>query len=231
MILEKVKAAAFKVKGGESLFERDSVALEKPTYPYQVLAWLLRAAIGNGCRLNVLDFGGALGSSYFQCRAFLGGLEEVRWSVVEQKNVVSCGKEHFEDDHLRFYYSIDECLERERVQVILLSAVVQYLEDPHAFLEDLAGRKIKYMLFDRTPVVPDISRDVLKIQRVPKDIYEASYPVWFLERKHFLTHFSENYKMLAEFESFESWELGSMTLQHVGFVFQTLEETGWASNR
>src|SRR2546422_6821844 len=38
----------------------------------------------------------------------------------------------------------------------------------------------------------------LKIQRVPKDIYEASYPVWFLERKQFLMHFSENYKMRSE---------------------------------
>src|SRR2546422_5977085 len=61
VILEKVKAAALKAKDSEALFERDSVVLEKSAYPYQVLAWLLRAAIGNGCRLNVLDFGGALG--------------------------------------------------------------------------------------------------------------------------------------------------------------------------
>jgi putative methyltransferase (TIGR04325 family) len=70
-ILEKTRAAVLKVKAGQAEFERDSVAFDRPQHEFPLLAGLLRAAAAaNGC-LSVLDFGGSLGSTYFQSRKFL----------------------------------------------------------------------------------------------------------------------------------------------------------------
>src|SRR5437899_147469 len=201
VILDKVKLAALKVRDGEAAFERDSILFETPVHSHAVLAWLQRIALANDCRLNVLDFGGALGSSYYQWRDFLSGLKTLEWSVVEQKSFVDSGKKHFENGQLKFFYSIDECLGKKNVDVVLLSGVVQYLEDPHAFLEDLLGKRIKYLIFDRTPLVTGRSRDILAVQRVPKQIYDASYPVWIFDSKKFVSHFEAKYDLLEEFES------------------------------
>jgi putative methyltransferase (TIGR04325 family) len=39
-----------------------------------------------------LDFGGSLGSSYFQNKKFLDALRLVEWNVVEQENFVATGE-------------------------------------------------------------------------------------------------------------------------------------------
>jgi len=59
--------------------------------------------------LKVLDFGGSLGSTYFQNRKFLDSLKDVVWCVVEQKHFVDVGKVDFEDSRLKFYYDIESC--------------------------------------------------------------------------------------------------------------------------
>ena len=70
-ILDKVLAATLKVKQGQAVFERDSVLFDEIEYSWPLLAGLMWAAASNGGKLNVLDFGGALGSSYYQNRKFL----------------------------------------------------------------------------------------------------------------------------------------------------------------
>ena len=65
-ILEKVKTSLLKVKNGEAVYERDSVLFEDIQYSWAVLAGLQRAALENNGNLCVLDFGGSLGSSYYQ---------------------------------------------------------------------------------------------------------------------------------------------------------------------
>ena len=83
-ILAKVLAASLKVKAGEAAFERDSVLFDEIEYVWPVLTGLMWAAARSGGSLNVLDFGGALGSSYFQSKNFLQSLPDLRWNVVEQ---------------------------------------------------------------------------------------------------------------------------------------------------
>src|SRR5712691_6915719 len=69
-IVEKTREALLKVKNGSAAFERDSVLFEKPDYPFPIIAATLKQALASDGRLSVLDFGGSLGSSYFQCRSF-----------------------------------------------------------------------------------------------------------------------------------------------------------------
>src|SRR3990167_5203275 len=84
-ILEKVKNSLIKVKNGEAVYERDSVLFNKIEYSWPVLAGLLWAASQSGNKLTVLDFGGSLGSSYFQNRNFLEHVN-LKWYIVEQEN-------------------------------------------------------------------------------------------------------------------------------------------------
>ena len=60
--------------------------------------------------LSVLDFGGSLGSTYYQNKKFLDSLDDVSWNIVEQKHFVDAGKEDFEDERLRFSYDIESCV-------------------------------------------------------------------------------------------------------------------------
>ena len=130
MILERVRQAAVKVTAGEAKYERDSVLFENVQHSFSVLAGLLRAASENGNQLSVLDFGGSLGSSYYQCRDFLSTISSLKWSVVEQENFVRCGREQFETEKLKFYYTIAECIQHAKPNVVLLSSVLQYLPEP-----------------------------------------------------------------------------------------------------
>lgn len=69
-IIKKVKESLLKVKSGEAIYERDSVLFDKINYSWPLLAGLLWIASQKADRLNLIDFGGSLGSSYFQNRKF-----------------------------------------------------------------------------------------------------------------------------------------------------------------
>src|SRR5262245_37179159 len=90
-ILEKVRRSTLAVVSGSAAFERDSVAFENTEYSLPLLACLLYVATRSANRLDVLDFGGSLGSSYWQNRKLLTHLDHLRWSVVEQPHFVEVG--------------------------------------------------------------------------------------------------------------------------------------------
>lgn len=183
-ILDKVLTATLKVKRGEAAFERDSVLFDKVDYVWPVLAGLMWVAAGCGGKLNVLDFGGALGSSYFQNLRFLRSLSDVRWNVVEQPHFVDAGLKYIQDDRLRFYKTIDECIADNQLNVILLSSVLQYLEKPYDTLAGLNRLGVKHIIVDRTPFV-DGEKDLLAIQKVPESIFSATLPVWLFSEVNF----------------------------------------------
>lgn len=221
IILQKTRNAALKVKNGEAVFERDSVVFDKIEYSFPVLAALLRAGVENGGHLSVLDFGGALGSSYFQCRDFLRGLSEIRWSVVEQPKHVACGRDEFQDETLRFYYTVNECLEHEQPDVLLLSSVLQYLKNPYAMLGDLLDKGIRHVILDRTGLIRGDS-DRLTVETVPASIYSASYPAWFFSEQKLLSIFQGSHTLVGDFMGFDSgfYQLKDAEVYFKGFIFQ-----------
>ena len=110
----------------------------------------MRAAALNRGVLNVLDFGGALGSSYFQNRKFLVGLPRVSWNVVEQPHFVDAGRVYIQDETLRFYKDLDECLIQTSPNVIILSSVLQYIQNPFGLLQTLCSLGAETLIIDRT---------------------------------------------------------------------------------
>jgi len=129
VILDKVSAATREVVAGRAGFERDSVLFYHAEYNWPLLTalWRLRAQYHNG--IGVLDFGGALGSTYWQNRKMFEGIGRLRWSVVEQPKTVACGQKEFQNEQLVFYESVDECFTREKIDLVFLGSVLNYVPD------------------------------------------------------------------------------------------------------
>lgn len=220
VILERTRSALLKVKRGEAVYERDSVLFDRPEYSFPVLAGLLRTVLIGGGRLSVVDFGGSLGSSYFQCRRFLQAARRLEWSVIEQPGHVACGREYFEDTELRFYESIDECLAHRRPDVLLMSGVLQYLPTPFEVLGGLLRRGLQHVIIDRTAFL-ETDRDRLTLQTVPEWIYPASYPAWFLSETKFRTTVADaGYTIVADFPGVDRVSPADEPAYFRGFILE-----------
>lgn len=196
-ILAQAKIATLFARdnGGE---ERDGVLLARPSNRFPLLCGVLHAAAFNAGRVRVIDFGGALGGTYFACRKFLADLD-VLWTVVEQPHYVDCGKANFETDRLRFAYTLDEAVQSDRPDVVLFSSVLQYLPDPAAILQSVVASGVRQVIIDRTPVVePSGARIAIQKVRYP---VRSSYPIHLMSREQLLAPLSPNYKVTSEFET------------------------------
>ena len=203
VIVDAVARGTREVIAGRAAFERDSVLFQTPDFRYPIVAALLRAAVHSDGRLEVVDFGGSLGSTYRQCKPFLARLHRLRWHVVEQAHFVATGRREFTTDELDFAASLHELPQFEAPAVILLSSVLQYLEDPEQTLDSLLLLNASHLVIDRTPM-SNLDENRLCIQHVPKTIYEASYPCWALSRPRLLSRLADaRWTVLGEFPGLE----------------------------
>lgn len=178
-IANLVKDSLLKVKKGEVAYERDSVLFDEIEYSWPLLAGLMYASAKFQGSLSVVDFGGSLGSSYYQNKKFLDRLDSVLWNIIEQEHFVKIGKELFEHDNLRFFRDIESCKLKTMHNVLLLSSVIQYIEQPYSLIDKLLTYSFRFIIIDRTPFSLS-QQDEIKVQVVPPSIYRASYPCWFL---------------------------------------------------
>lgn len=217
-ILAKVKQSALKVKNGEAVFERDSVIYNCAEHNYPLLTCLFYISGILKNRLRLLDFGGSLGNTYYQCRDLLVHLEEVQWSVVEQRHFVECGQKYFQDNSLDFFFNIDDCIGQKPKDVLLLSSVIQYLEQPYVFIQKVFICNFAYIIIDRTPFFDFPDR--ITVQKVSPEIYEASYPAWFFNRNKFMDFIAAYYDLIFEWDSFEAWDLGDVKVNNKGMLLR-----------
>jgi putative methyltransferase (TIGR04325 family) len=217
-ILEKVKNAVLKVKMGEAAYERDSVLFDKTEYSWPLLSSLMWVAAVNKGKLNVLDFGGSLGSSYFQNKKFLDALDTVHWNVVEQKNFVECGEKFFQDEKLRFFNSSSDALEQlGSADILVIACTLPYLQEPYAVLRQLMNLQIPYIILDNT-YFNYTEEDRISIQQVSPQIYKASYPCWFLNYHNVIKIIREKYSIVSEHENNSHIYLDGVKIQYRGFL-------------
>lgn len=225
-VLERVLAATMKVQTGESAFERDGVNFEQIQYSWPLAIGLLLASSSSDGVLRVVDFGGGLGSAYFQNRAFLRLIDKVEWWVVEQTNFVRAGNENVVGDgDILFADCVENLPTSLNPNAILLSSVLQYLESPITILESLCELSAEYLIIDRTPFCEG-QEDQLYVQVVPKIIYKASYPMWALSKtKLFDLLFQAGYELVEEFDSPEgAYRVGVNKFNFLGAIFRKINE-------
>ena len=219
-ILDRAREAMLAIRDGRGAFVRDGVVFPEPNPPLPLLCGLMRVAACAGGHLRVLDFGGALGSTYYQCRKFLQGLPSVRWQVVEQPQFVACGSEVFADGVLGFSSSISEAAHLTNPNVVVLSGVLQYLPNPVAVLEELGSLGAKAIIVDRTPIIVG-SREVIAVQRVSSRIVRSSYPVRLFTRAGLLDPLNGRYQLLAEFDAVDGPAGGVLRrIEFKGFLLE-----------
>jgi putative methyltransferase (TIGR04325 family) len=197
-IFEHVLKATRTVVSGGARYERDSVLFDDQDFPFSVLAALLRVAVINSGHLNVLDFGGALGSTYRQCRPFLDCLARIDWWVVEQPAIVAAGRSEFTTSELHFAEHTADVPQILPHTVILASSVLQYMENPSSVIEEFGSLPARHLVIDRTPLSGDSSHR-LCVQYVPKHIYRATYPCWILSHRRLLSLLSPRWRILSDF--------------------------------
>ncbi|HOJ63173.1 MAG TPA: methyltransferase, TIGR04325 family [Spirochaetota bacterium] len=199
IIFEKVKEASLKVKNCEAIYERDGCIFDKIEYSWQLLCGILYAKAKYN-NLSILDFGGSLGTIYYQNRKFLNGLD-LKWGIVEQKFFVDIGIKEFQDNVLRFYYDVDSCIKDIKPNVLIISNTIQYIENPYELLDKLLVNNFKIIIIDRTPFLDKEEEDKIKLQIVPPNIYKASYPCWIFNEKKFIYYFEKKgYEIIETFE-------------------------------
>lgn len=196
IIVNKVKDAVLKVKKGEAKFERDSVLFDE-IYFFEPIVNALNSSVKDN-KLHVCDFGGSLGSSYFQFKEQFKNLTELKWTVVEQEHFVEIGNKEIAYENLSFQKTIDEALKVQTKQLLLLFSVLQYIPNAHELIKKLISYKFEYIIIDRTAFI-ERPNDRIAIQVVPPDIYEASYPCWFFNENNFLNLFLKDYDLLNSF--------------------------------
>jgi putative methyltransferase (TIGR04325 family) len=198
-ILAQCRAALLKIQAGEARYERDSLLFSEPNYSWALLTTILKTAINNDFKVHILDFGGALGSVYYQNKPFLDTIDfkELSWNVVEQPNFVACGKADAETDTLKFYDTIEAATQQNPPNIILASGVVSHIEAPYFWIDKFKALNPTAIILDRVPFLP-INREMITVQNVFPSIYEGSYPCRFFNEKIFIAALKP-YHLTAEF--------------------------------
>jgi putative methyltransferase (TIGR04325 family) len=204
IIFEKTLASALEVKNGNKPFERDSVLFDRIVYSWPILASLNWAAAEASGKLRVLDFGGALGTSYFQNKKFIDHLSEVCWHIVEQPNLAELGNKHLKNESLSFSSNIEDAFRFFHPNFVLLSSVLQYVKDPFEVIANLASRDVPVIALDRTPFLNEDKKTFIQKQSVPSQIYSASYPCYLFNENEITTAFRiYGYQLVESFHSFD----------------------------
>ncbi len=199
-IISKVSGAAREIINGNGIFERDSIVFHKAEYSWPLLSTLLWIGAQKS-KLHLLDFGGSLGSTYHQHKKYLSVFEDIKWMIVEQPKFVEEGKKYFENETIQFYDTIDTCLLENSPSVVLISSVLQYIEDPYELIETIGQKKIEYVIIDLTGISSSPT-DIITLQKVDPNIYPASYPCRFFNEAHLKEAFSKHFHIIDEFDSY-----------------------------
>jgi len=217
LIIKKVRESAMAVKLGLAAYERDSILFKDAKYNWPLLTALL-FSYSKKNYLSIIDFVGSLGSSYYQHKKYLTHLKIFKLGIVEQPNFVKVGKREFENNNLKFFNNIEECNKEINPNTLLLSAVLQYIEEPYKLLEILLSYNYETIIIDRTPFV--LNSEYVSIQHVPPQIYDASYPCWFFNEKKFRSFFlKRGYNLIDKFETIE---FTSPEYKFKGLIFSNL---------
>lgn len=197
-------------------FERDGVMLEKPAISWPLIA--LINEIGLEKRMvTVLDFGGGSGSSYNMIRHLIASDIHLDWVIVEQEEMIEAVERHGNPLEIRFLKNLSELISPP--EIILVSGVLQYLQEPKVIIEQLLALNARFILIDRTPFCVDL-HDSVYVQCVSFYGEEVSYPVRFLSFEE-LTGQIHSYKVIDHFKAIDgNMYLSGAKIEFDGVIFK-----------
>ena len=218
-ILNQAVVAQNEVLAGNAIYERDTKLFYKEQHnPHLLRALELASAVEKKVPLNIIDFGGAFGSGFFQHRKPLQNYQPFSWNVIEQKIFVDKGQQLYQNQELKFYENIEEVEAYATAQLFILSSVLQYIEQPLTLLEKIVAIGPDFIFIDRTPFITQ-GKSLITVQHVPAAIYKASYPSWLFSENDIMGSLSEHYLLVSSFEALDGrLRSGPFHINHRGFI-------------
>ena len=200
-IIKKVFEATQQVIAGKACYERDSYLFYEKKYHYPLISCLYRIAMENNSEVHVLDFGGALGSSFWQNKDMLQGvIKNFSWHIVEQENFYEASQSLVYDAPLFFHRTIEEALNSvKKINVVLLSGVIQYLDELESILKQFEN--IDYIIIERHPEFIDRTQPVFTVQYVKEPIYDGSYAIKIWGKGELKNALTKNCNLINEWIS------------------------------
>lgn len=194
-ILNRVSSAIQMVRKGTAAYERDGVAFSKLEFRKSLVAAMLYIADRTQGQLRMLDFGGALGSTYWQNHEVMELFSvKLRFHIVEQDIFVEYGKRYVPE--CSFYNDINKV--DAILDAAMISGSINYTDKPYAYLERLLALQLPYFIVDRT-MFNIAACDRLVVETVPENIYRAVYPCWLLHEEKFIDLFRQyGYRMVFD---------------------------------
>ena len=117
IILNKTIKSVEKVILKEAKFERDSFLFYKESFDETFLLILKKLKKKIKKKINLCDFGGSLGSLYFQHKSFLTS-SNIEWNIIEQKHYVEYASKKIKIKNLYFYDNFNFLL-KKKINTIL----------------------------------------------------------------------------------------------------------------
>lgn len=183
LVPQLVEEATRAVLEGRAAYERDGTAFAtRPQLPmYRALQpWI-------GARSTIADFGGGLGGLYLNApELFPPGCRQI---VIEQPSMVAAGRRLARRHGLAVEFMDATQQAIPVVDVLILSCVLQYLDDPWACVEQLLRQTTPaVVILDRTAI--HNGPDCWYLQTNPGYYQEpVSYPVQVLNQRRLLEAF------------------------------------------
>lgn len=226
IILNKVIESTNLVIAGKAAFERDGIAFDKSIINPLLLTSLfyIKNKRESSKKLNIMDFGGSLGSIYFQHKHYLDLLKPFKWIIIEQEHYVNYGKNNLETNELVFHANYNELIKNNKLDVAIFSSVLQYLENPYLILNEIMQINVPYILIDLTSIVEGLKKkEIITIQKIRKEMYGkfVSYPCRIFDKKNLLSIFNQNYEIILEQNSYLS---GSWYKKRIDYSFYLLKK-------
>ena len=194
-IFNKVSKSAYMVEKGLAKYERDGVLFHERDYDRELLAYIIAAIPSKGQVINVLDYGGGLGSTFYKNKDFFSdNCISCEWNVIEQKRFVEFGKKNLECENLKFCYSLKDVMFKKKFDFILFGSSIQYIQDNMEILTECMSLGAKYICLNKTP----IGIGSIIVERVKEPIYNAQYPMEIFEEDTLLKVFETNGYVLID---------------------------------
>jgi hypothetical protein len=106
---------------------------------------------------------------------------------------------------LKFYDSLDECLQCEPITFALFSCVLSYLREPEQVLAAVARAAVPCLLVDQALVWTDgHGGERIVVQHVPAHIYRGAYPARIVSSAQVLAPLMPLYRLVTVETGYET---------------------------
>jgi putative methyltransferase (TIGR04325 family) len=203
----------------EVILEKTKNFIQSPSQPaisptvaitLSALAVVLSELQPNCRKIHVIDWGGACGIHYFQCRRVLHPNISLKWCVVETPAMVTQAR-FLTSDELYFVEDLSEAIKSlETIDLFHTSGTLQCVSNPAEVLAEIVNSQAQFMLFNRLGLNRGL-QDVITVHQstlsgngfgeLPPNFKDRQirYPFIFMAEHKFMNILREGYQVLGSF--------------------------------